>query len=105
MSKMVKTLLVASIGACFMMTTAVADVDKGQKYFSNEMRKACGFSGNVMAKKHTQAEWKAINDAGKLSEELQTICPSAKPLKDIYLNDVFDFLFNYASDSGNSPIC
>lgn len=105
MSKMVKTLLLASVGICFAVTSATADVDKGQKYFSNEMKKACGFSGNVMAKKHTQAEWKAINDSGKLSEELQNICPKAKPLKEIYLNDVYDFLYNYASDSGNSPIC
>lgn len=58
-----------------------------------------------MAKKHTQTEWKSFQDAGKLNDEIKRICPDAKPLKDKYINHVYDFLYNFASDSGNVPSC
>ncbi len=41
------------------------------------MKKPCGFSGGVMAKKHTQAEWKAIQDAGTLNDEMIKFCPKS----------------------------
>ena len=86
-------------------TVALADVDKGQKIFSNEMKKICGFSGNVMARKHKQDEWKSIFESGKLNEELMKECPGVKPLKDGDLLHFYDFLYNYALDSGNSAKC
>lgn len=82
-----------------------ADINKGQKIFIKVMKKPCGFNGGDMAKKHTQEEWKTIQDAGQLNEELLKECPDAKPLKDSYIPHVYDFLFNYASDSGNVPAC
>ena len=95
----------AVVGLSFVSTTATAGVAKGQKLFIKKMKKPCGFSGGEMAKKHTQAEWKAIQDAGKLNDELVKICPNAKPLKKKYVSHVYDFLLNYASDSGNVPSC
>lgn len=97
----ITTLFVVGMAA----TPTLADVNKGQKIFIKKMKKPCGFNGGEMSKKHTQAEWKAINDAGKLNEELLLECPEAKPLKDSYLPHVYDFLYNYASDSGNVPAC
>ena len=105
MKKLLTILFVLVIAACFVGTPAFADSGKGQKIFIKLMKKPCGFTGGEMAKKHTQAEWKAINDAGKLNEELLKQCPNAKPLKDRYLPHVYDFLYNYASDSGNVPAC
>jgi hypothetical protein len=89
------------------LSTAIASADagKGQKIFIKEMKPVCGFDGGTMAKKHTQAEWKTIQEAGKLNEEMIKFCPEAKPLKDAYVEHVFDFLHNYASDSGNVPAC
>jgi len=69
------------------------------------MKKPCGFSGGDMAKKHTQSELKSFQDAGKLNDELTRICPKSKPLKAKYVPHVYDFLYNYASDSGNVPSC
>lgn len=105
MSKVFKLLIVAifSIGIC--SASAFADPGKGQKIYIKELKPVCGFDGGTMAKKHTQAEWKAIQAAGKLNEELIKQCPEAKPLKDTYIEHVFDFLHNYASDSGNVPAC
>ena len=99
-------LIVFSLIAAFSLAShALADVNKGQKIYIKMMKKQCGFNGGVMAKKHTQDEWKAIYDAGSLNEELLKECPDAKPLKESYVPHVFDFLFNYASDSGNVPAC
>ncbi len=95
--------LVVAVG--FVSTPVFADVNKGQKIFIKMMKRPCGFNGGVMAKKHTQAEWQEINDAGKLNEELLKQCPDAKPINDKYLPHVYDFLHNYASDSGNVPAC
>jgi hypothetical protein len=47
----------------------------------------------------------AAQYAGKLNDELFKICPKAKPLKAKYVSHVYDFLYNYASDSGNVPSC
>lgn len=85
--------------------SAFADVDKGQKIFGKELKNACGFSGNVMARKYKQSEWKDIFESGKLNEELMKQCPNAKPLKNSDIQHVYDFLYNYAIDSGNTATC
>ncbi|MGL1930590.1 MAG: hypothetical protein OCC45_02390 [Desulfotalea sp.] len=102
MKRLIGVLLVA---LSFVVTPVFADVNKGQKIFIKKMKKPCGLNGGEMAKKHTQAEWKEINDAGKLNEEMLKECPNAKPLKDSYVPHVYDFLYNYGSDSGNVPAC
>ena len=103
LKKLLVLLFTAVVGLSLVSTSASAGVAKGQKLFIKKMKKSCGFSGGVMAKKHTQSEWKALQDAGKLNDELTTICPKAKPLKEKYVSHVYDFLYNYASDSGNVP--
>lgn len=105
LKKLVTLLFAAVIGLSFVSTAAFADAAKGQKVFIKLMKRPCGFDGGVMAKKHTQAEWKAIQKAGKLNDEMIKFCPKAKPVKDNYVDDVYDFLYNFASDSGNVPSC
>ena len=105
MSKFLKLLFVAIVSLGFLSTSAVADAGKGQKLFIKELKTPCGFDGGTMAKKHKQAEWKAIQDGGKLNDEIKKFCPKANPLKDSYVEHVYDFLYNYASDSGNVPSC
>ncbi len=105
MSKFLKLLFVAIVGVGLASTSAMADAGKGQKIFIKELKTPCGFVGGDMAKKHTQAEWKAIQASGKLNDEIKKFCPKAEPLKDSYIEHVYDFLFNFASDSGNVPSC
>ena len=100
-----KLVLVAAIAASFGATSAMADAGKGQKLYAKKLKKACGFNGSVMAKKHTQAQWKKINSGGKLADEIKKQCPNSKPLKSKYLKDLYDFFYNFASDSGNVPSC
>lgn len=105
MKKILTILIFATFAFGLVASPTFADTNKGQKIFIKKMKKPCGMNGGEMAKKHTQAEWQAINDAGELNNELLKECPDAKPLKDSYLPHVYDFLHNYASDSGNVPAC
>jgi hypothetical protein len=104
MTKMTKLALAALLGMAVLSTTASADVAKGKKIYMKKLKAACGFSGAKFATKHTQDEWEKIKGAGKFQEEVAKICPGAK-LKDKYVNDVYDFAYEYASDSGNVPSC
>ncbi len=104
---MKKVLLVAMVVfvAAFSTTAAFADEKKGQKIIIKKLKADCGFNGGELAKKHTQAEWKSVYEAGNLPAEIQEICPQSKPLKDKFYPHVYDFLYNYALDSGNVPSC
>ena len=104
MTKMTKLAVAALLGMAVLSTTASADVAKGKKIYMKKLKAACGFSGAKFAVKHTQDEWEKIKGAGKFKEEVLKICPGAK-LKDKYVNDVYDFAYEYASDSGNVPSC
>jgi len=101
----VKLLFVALIGVGFATVTASADAAKGQKIILKKLKKACHMNGNKLAHKHTQSQWKAIYSSGKFNAEIQSICPAAKPLKKSYTKHVYDFLYKYASDSGNVASC
>lgn len=107
MNKIVKIALGVAIILTMGATTANADVAKGQKLYMKKLKNDCGMKGAVVAGKHTQSEWEAINKAGKLADEIKVICPAVKDgaLKDKYLEDYYDFFHEYANDSGNVPSC
>lgn len=109
MKKLLGAIFIAVLGLSFVSTSAFADSAKGQKIYVKKLKRDCKKSGiangGVLAKKHTQAEWKAINDSGKLSDEIKKFCPKSKTLKKRYLKHLYDFLYNFASDSGNVPSC
>ncbi len=111
MNKIVKIALGATIILGMSATTLSADPAKGQKLYLKNLKAPCSDAGvgtgALMAAKHTQDEWKEIKAAGKLAEEIKTICPKAKDaaVKADYLDDYFDFFHEYGSDSGNVPSC
>ena len=104
MTKMTKLAVAALLGMAVLSTTASADATKGKKIYMKKLKAACGFSGAKFATKHTQDEWEKIKGAGKFQEEVAKVCNGAK-LKDKYVNDVYDFAYEFASDSGNVPSC
>ncbi len=107
MNNIIKIALGATLLLALGSTAATADVAKGQKLFTKKLKGACGVTGAVMAGKHTQGEWEEINAAGKIADEIKTICPKVKDkaLKGKYLEHYFDFFKEYGSDSGNVPSC
>ncbi|NPA29841.1 MAG: cytochrome C [Epsilonproteobacteria bacterium] len=87
-------------------TTASADAAKGQKIYSKKLKKACGFNGAKFAAKHSQDEWEEIKENGKFADEIKKLCPNANVGKlKKYLDDLYDFSYEYANDSGNVPAC
>lgn len=104
MKRFLKALMITTL-VLFVASAAQADMKKGQKIIIKKLKKDCGMNGAKLASKHTQAEWKSIYDAGNLPSEIKTICPNSKELKDKYYPHVYDFLYNYAIDSGNVPSC
>jgi len=107
MKKLISSLLAAAVLAGVMSSSAMADPAKGQKLYLKKLKKACGINGAKMSAKHTQDEWEALKNDGKLEDEIIKICPKVKKgyLKDKWMNDIYDFFYNYASDSGNVPSC
>ena len=104
MKNVMKLAIAALLGVAVLSTTASADAKKGQKLYMKKMKAVCGFSGAKFAQKHTQDEWEAIKGAGKFAEEAAKICPGLE-LKDSWVQDIYDFAYEYASDSGNVPSC
>ena len=107
MNKIVKIVLAAMLMLGMGAVTLNADIAKGQKLYLKKLKGACQLNGAKMATKHSQAEWKALKDSGKIADELKKICPNVKDkaLKSKYLDHYFDFFFEYANDSGNVPAC
>lgn len=104
MTKFTKLALVALLGMGVMTISASADADKGLKIFSKKIKETCKIDGGVFAKKHTQDEWTAIIEEGTLADEIKTLCNGAE-VKEKYLEDIGDFVKEYANDSGNIPSC
>jgi len=105
MKTLLKLALTCAIALGLTSTVASASVTKGQKLFAKKLKKNCGIAGSKMAGKHTQDEWEEINAAGKLEAEIKTICPKVKKVKGKYIPHIYDFLYEYGSDSGNVPSC
>ncbi|MCB4779535.1 MAG: cytochrome C [Sulfurovum sp.] len=104
MIHMTKFIVAILLGVVVFSSTASASVEKGKKIYMKKLKSVCGFNGAKFAIKHTQDEWEKLKDEGKFQKEVQKICPKAK-LKSKYVNDVYDFAYEYASDSGNVPSC
>lgn len=105
MNNITKVAVAALLGMTLLSSTASADVKKGQKIYLKKLKAACNMGGDKFAKKHTQDEWEAIHDAGKFEDEVKKLCPKIKSFKAKYIQDVYDFSYEYASDSGNIPSC
>jgi len=82
--------------------TALADVAKGQKIYIKKMKRKCGITGSEFAGKHSQDQWEEIYDAGKLKDEIKSICHGYN-ISEQDIPHVYDFVYEYANDSGKIP--
>ena len=109
MTRMTRLALAALCGSALLTTAAMADINKGKRTYMKKLKAPCGFTGAKFAIKHTQDEWEQIKGAGKFRDEIIKICPKAvkkaSKLKTKEINDLYDFSYEYASDSGNIPSC
>ncbi len=111
MKKYTSLLLAVALGMLLFSSTASADANRGGRILSNMIMHAggCKIFGYRIANTHSKKEWKAIYKAGKMESEVNTICPSMKPLPIIenpeHRQDVLDYLEYYSSDGGSLPKC
>jgi hypothetical protein len=88
------------------MSIAQGSVLHGKKVYAQELRKSCGFSGEVMGKKYTRAQWKAFYQNKTLAKLLQKECPRSKLIvKRRDLRSLAAFFVMFAKDSGNKASC
>jgi hypothetical protein len=104
MTKLIKSIIIASMGVIFFSANISADIIEGQKIYVKKLKSICGMTGGRFAAKHTQYEWDKIYQLGKMQEEIAKICHGIKIKKDL-IPHIHDFVKNYASDSGNIPEC
>ena len=83
---------------------STGDARKGEEIFVTRIKFYCDISDDRFLPIHTQDEWEAIAQAGKFKEEVLKICPKLKDIyKDKWSADLYQFVYEYASDSGNIP--
>ena len=111
MKKMTSIVLAAAVAMSAFTTVASADAKKGQKYYLKKLKvcKKDGLkNGALFASKHSRAEWASIKTDGKLMESWKGLCPSGvkkfDKMKPKHINDLYDFVWKYASD-GDVPSC
>lgn len=104
MNTVTKIALATLLGMTLFSSSAMADVKKGQKIYLKKLKAPCNMGGDKFAQKHTQDEWESIQQAGKFADEVTKLCPKAK-ITPKQIPDVYDFVYEYASDSGNIPSC
>ena len=102
------TFLLASLAS----TSVMADPAKGQKYYLKKLKKYFDMNGTKFAASHSQEEWEELfaEDAQGFINEFSEKFPKAeKFLKgkgfQKIKEDIFDFAYKYANDSGEVPSC
>ena len=105
--KLLKVIMAGTLALGIATSSLSADAVKGQKLYSKLLKDPCAMNGAKFAAKHTQDEWKQLKEAGKFKDEIIKICPNVKPeaISDSAVDNIFDFSFDFASDSGNVPSC
>ncbi|MEA1919115.1 MAG: cytochrome C [Campylobacterota bacterium] len=111
MTNVAKLALTALLGMSVLSTSALADTAKGQKLYMKKMKKVCDVSGAAFAAKHSQGEWEEAKEDGTLIDAFVEACPAGEKMirgdkfKKKYESHIYDFVYDYASDSGNVPSC
>ena len=111
MTTVKKVALATILGLGLIATNASADAAKGKRIYQKKLKSVCGFSGAVFAAKHTQDEWAEAKENGELGKAMEEVCPAGKDFfesskfKKKFSSHLYDFVHDFASDSGNIPNC
>lgn len=109
MKKTLSLLFAAFVVSSFFATTVMADVKKGQKFYTNKL-KVCEKdnikNGGVFASKNDRDTWSEMKEKNTIIDQWEELCPSGKKvftkMKKKELQDLYDFCWQYASD-GDVP--
>ncbi|HIO95231.1 MAG TPA: hypothetical protein EYG67_00230 [Campylobacterales bacterium] len=82
------------------------DINKGKKLFIKKLQKPCDMSGSRFAGFYSQDEWEEIVESGTLKEIVIEICPKLEDdYQEAWSPHLYQFIYEYANDSGNIPSC
>jgi hypothetical protein len=82
----------------------MGDWREGKRIFETYLKLQCGLSNDKFTITHTQDEWEDIAQAGKFKDEMFKICPKLKRIyRDEWSPHLYQFAYEFASDSGNVP--
>ena len=91
------------LGPTFGMTKKAL---KAKRIYRHNLKRKCRFTGAILAKMHTQDEWEELRENGNFRNEIYRVCPRSKDIiKDDWIEPLYYFMFNYASDAGTFPKC
>jgi hypothetical protein len=110
MTTFTKAAIVAFLSLSVLSSSALADADKGKKLYQKNLKETCGITGGAFAAKFKQADWDKAFKAGTLNKKMTEACPAGKAY---FEGDKFkkleqhyyDFVHDFAKDSGNIPSC
>ncbi len=87
-----------------LVNMTLGDVKKGEKIFIKNLQGICKLSSISFAGMHSQDEWEAIVQAGEFESEIFTICPKVKKsYQKAWSPNLYQFVYEYANDTGNVP--
>lgn len=99
------------LGLGLLSTSVYADAAKGQRIYQKKLKSVCGMTGGDFAAKHTQMEWEGAKEDGTLTQMMEEACPAGKDFFESgkfqkkFKSHLYDFVYDFASDSGNIPSC
>jgi hypothetical protein len=108
---LIKKSFILLIAASLAVSSLYASAAKGKKLYQKKLQSVCGKNGGDFAAAHSQHEWKEAMDAGTLNKLMIRECPAGKSFLESpkfekkYQQHFFDFLYEYANDSGKAPSC
>ncbi len=106
MKQFISRLAVALVGLCLLASTAEASTVKGKIFYAKNLKQPCGYTGELMGKKHTTNEWRTFFNENKLAGVVKAFCPKSELItEEKDLTNLYHFLSSFASDSGNVPSC
>jgi hypothetical protein len=82
------------------------DTDKGKEIYINHFKDICEVKATKFAGEFEQEEWEALAEEGKLEITIFEICPKSKAIYNKeWSADLYQFLYENASDSEHIPEC
>ena len=85
-------------------TVEAGSINIGQNIYSKIIKVQCGDkTGGEFAKSLSQAEWEEALKTGTFGSRVKEICPEIEAYKEKWTPFLFEFCYEYASDTGNEP--
>lgn len=106
MKKIALSIAVVLTSLTLLSSPLYASSVKGKIFYAKTLKSPCGFTGELMGKKHTVSEWRDFYNANKMNDVIRGYCPKAPMItEEKDLTNLYHFLSSFASDSGNVPSC